>query len=134
MVLVNPGDAPFLTPLTSGQAEHFAAMEAELTEEERELHGEFFQQCRDKFTNPFPAPPLQIIKVGSQWFDPIYCNTQDPGYYAMMEEVLGSARPRQFYSASPATTGVLFYLVRLLPRSLQDLARTAIMRLPGKKN
>ena len=65
MVLVNPGDAPFLTPLTSGQAEHFAAMEAELTGEERELHGEFFQQCRDKFTNLFPAPPLQTIKVGS---------------------------------------------------------------------
>ena len=114
VVIVNPGDAPNETPLTSGQDKHFTDMEREMTGEERTLHADLFYKCQQYYTNLFPLPPL--TKINNQ------------NYYRIMETVLRSESPRPYYSNSGWATSVVFGLISSLPRHLSDIARLTIMK------
>ena len=116
LVIVNPGDAPAHTPLTAGQAPHYRAMEAAMTEWEVRLHGGLLRRARDYYTAPFPGagPPLARLAV--------------PGYYATMEEALGSPAPRPYYCNSAPATAAVFTLIKLLPRQISDGLRRRMMK------
>ena len=114
VVIVNPGDAPHSTPLTSGQDQHYQAMESRLTPEERMLHGDLFSRCQQYYSQLFPVPPLRRI--------------ENPSYYRTMETVLGSVSPRPYYANSDWVTTVVFSLISMLPRHVADSAKLRIMK------
>merc|ERR1712243_526372 len=58
MVIVNPGDSPQGTALTSGQETHYRRMTEEMTQEERSLYGEYFTACKQHFTSFNSRPEL----------------------------------------------------------------------------
>ena len=114
IVIVNPGDAPHDTPLTSGQGRHYEEMEGKLSAEEKILHGDSFSQCQQYYSKLFPVPALKKI--------------QNPSYYRTMETVLASESPRPYYSNSGWVTSLVFGLISWLPRHLADRAKLRIMK------
>ena len=114
VVLVNPGDAPNTTPLTSGQGRHYQVMEQNFTEEERLIHGELFEKCKDYYSKTFPVPDLQMI--------------DNPGYYTMMEKILRLNNPGTYYANSDWITTIFFTVIFYLPRRISDVMRLGIMK------
>ena len=114
VVIVNPGDAPRDTPLTSGQAGHYMRMDQRLTSEERQLHGDLFNKCKQYYSQLFPQPPLKVL--------------EDASYYTMMEDVLGSCDPLTYYCNSDLVTSLVFTIIKLLPRRMSDIMRMKIMK------
>ena len=116
IVIVNPGDAPFDTPLTSGQSVNYEKMEEKMTEEAKKVYGNYFDKCREKFSTLFPMPPLKKIV--------------EPSYYKTMESVLQAKSPKAFYENSPLITGMIFGIIKRLPRTMADVLRLKLMKLP----
>ena len=116
-MIVNPGDAPGDTPLTAGQGSHFQAMEAEMSPTEIRIHGEMFRRAWDYYITLFPGQGPKLTMLN------------DRGYYRTMEEVLGSRRPRAYYSNSPLVTYIVFSLVSMMPRFLSDTMRRKMMKV-----
>lgn len=114
VVIVNPGDAPTETPLTTGQAGHYQRMDLGLTSEERQLHGDLFTKCKQYYSQLFPQPPLKIV--------------ENTNYYAMMDDVLGSAEPMTYYCNSDLVTSLVFTVIKYLPRKMSDIMRLKIMK------
>ena len=114
VVIVNPGDAPNDTPLTSGQDLHYRHMEERLSPEEKLLHGDLFYKCQRYYSKLFPLPPLKKIVNDS--------------YYRTMETVLQSASPRPYYANSDWVTTILFWIIARLPRHLSDSAKLSMMK------
>lgn len=116
MVLVNPGDAPSITKLCSGQDGFYHEMREEMDEPRRRIYGEYFQLCKDKFVNLFPSPPLVRI--------------QDQQFYNVMDRALSEENPAVFYENNPLVNKLVFGFIKLLPVNIGDRARLAIMKLP----
>ena len=114
VVIVNPGDAPNDTPLTTGQAGHYKRMEHRMTSEERQLHGDLFNKCKEYYSRLFPQPPLKVM--------------EDTSYYSMMEDVLASSEPMTYYCNSALMTSLFFTFVKFLPRKMADIMRLKIMK------
>ena len=119
IVIVNPGDAPHDTPLTSGQDRHYKEMEEKLSAEEKILHGEIFSQCQQYYSKLFPVPTLKKIENSS--------------YYSTMETVLTSVSPCPYYANSGWVTSLVFGLISCLPRHLADRAKMTIMKCYDQK-
>ena len=119
IVIVNPGDAPHDTPLTSGQARHYEDMERNLSAEEKILHGDSFFQCQQYFSKLFPVPALKKIANCS--------------YYRTMETVLASQSPQPYYYNSGWVTSLVFGLISWLPRHLADRAKLTIVKCYDQK-
>ena len=119
IVIVNPGDAPHDTPLTSGQGRHFQEMERKLSAEEKILHGDSFFHCQQYYSKLFPVPPLKKLDNSS--------------YYRTMEAVLALESPRPYYSNSGWVTSLVFGFISCLPRKLADRAKLSIMKCYDQK-
>ena len=116
IVIVNPGDAPFDTPLTCGQSINYQKMEESMNKEAKQVYGNYFDKCREKFTTLFPVPPLKKI--------------DEPSYYRTMENVLQARSPDTFYENSPMITGIIFGIIKRMPRTTADWLRIKLMSLP----
>ena len=114
VVIVNPGDAPHDTPLTSGQDVQYQHMETRLSAEEKILHGDLFYKCQQYYSQLFPVPPLKKIDNAS--------------YYRTMETALESVCPRPYYANSGWVTSLVFGVISCLPRHLADRAKLSIMK------
>jgi len=117
VVMFNPGDHPGETPLCAGQDIHYAAMEREvnaISDAEKVL--KHFESYRSKFSALFPMPPLRKL--------------DNPGYYKMFDDIATARHPKAEYTNSDWGTVGFFFLLGMLPTSLGDKARIALMRLP----
>jgi len=119
LVIVNPGDAPFNTALTTGQEEHYDRMARNMTVEEQAIYGDYFSCCREKFTELNPSHSLQRIP--------------DFSFYQVMENSITMENPSLLYDNSPIITRILFAMIKILPRGLGDLARLKLVMLPEFK-
>ena len=68
------------------------------------IHGEMFRRAWDYYISLFPGQGPKLTMLN------------DRGFYRTMEEVLGSRRPRAYYSNSPLVTYIVFSLVSMMPR------------------
>jgi len=116
VVIVNPGDAPYDTPLTSGQNMNFQKMDESMSKEAKQVYGNYFYKCREKFSSLFPLPPLKKIDA--------------PSYYRTMENAIQERKPKAFYENSPLITGIIFGIIKRMPRTIADVLRIKLMFLP----
>ena len=119
MIIVNPGDAPTDTPLTSGQETHYQNMEDNMTQEETLIHGDLFNRCRKYYTRLFPVPNLKMI--------------DNQSYYFMMETILKSHDPKAYYCNSDTITTIIFTIVKYLPRKVSDVMRLKMLKCYEEK-
>ena len=116
LIIVNPGDAPYDTPLTCGQEQNFLKMEEKMSKEAKEVYGSYFLKCKEYFSNLFPVPQLKKIAA--------------PSYYRTMEDALQARAPKLFYENSPIITGIIFGIIKRMPRGTADLLTAKLMALP----
>lgn len=118
VILFNPGDHPTETPLCSGQDGNYATMAGSVSDRFKD-HPDVMRQfgeCRKKFTQLFPQPCLKKL--------------DNPGLYVEFDKIIADPKPGHSYVNSDWITRAYFGILKVIPTTWSDWARTALMRLP----
>lgn len=119
VILFNPGDHPFETPLCSGQAEIYDQMEREVKAiPDHERFFDYFEQCRGKFSGLFPEPELKII--------------DNPGFYSTFADILKADKPKVEYINISRWDRFYYGLIGMVPSWMGDALTVGLMKLPGR--
>lgn len=117
VILFNPGDHPFETPLCSGQGANYEIMEKEIGQiSDSAMFKDHFNKCREKFAGLFPKPELKPLN--------------NPGLYQSFEVMISTRHPDFEYVNSDLITQGFFGLIKRLPTHLADKVRISMMKLP----
>ncbi|TRY68523.1 hypothetical protein TCAL_09392 [Tigriopus californicus] len=117
VILFNPGDHPFETPLCSGQGANYEVMEKEVEHiSDSRLFKDHFLRCREKFAGLFPKPELKPL--------------DNVGLYHSFEAMISSRHPDFEYVNSDLITQGFFGLIKKLPTHWADKMRISMMKLP----